>query len=57
MESVREVLIAHMLGEQPLPHRELCAHEITSPFKIVNFLELVGEAMGVEKNDLFKRFA
>ena len=35
---------------------ELCAHETTSPFKIVNFLELVGEAMGVEKADLFKQW-
>ncbi|MGE5302096.1 MAG: heterodisulfide reductase-related iron-sulfur binding cluster [Alphaproteobacteria bacterium] len=37
-------------------HRELCAHEAASPFKIVNFLELVGEAMGVEKTDLFKQW-
>jgi hypothetical protein len=37
-------------------HRELCAHEATLPFKIVNFLELVGEAMGVERPDLFKQW-
>jgi hypothetical protein len=37
-------------------HRELCAHESTSPFKVVNFLEIVGEAMGVEKVDLFKQW-
>jgi Fe-S oxidoreductase len=37
-------------------HRELCAHESTSPFKIVNFLELVGEAMAVERADLFKQW-
>jgi len=37
-------------------HRELCAHELTSPFRIVNFLELVGEAMGVECRDLFKQW-
>ncbi len=37
-------------------HRELCAHEANSPFKIVNFLELVGEAMGIERNDLFKQW-
>lgn len=37
-------------------HRELCAHETTSPFKIVNFLELVGEAMGIERVDLFKQW-
>jgi hypothetical protein len=37
-------------------HRELCAHESTVPFRIVNFLELVGEAMGVERQDLFKQW-
>jgi Fe-S oxidoreductase len=37
-------------------HRELCAHEATYPFKIVNFLELVGEAMGIQRDDLFKQW-
>jgi hypothetical protein len=37
-------------------HRELCAHEQTAPFQVVNFLELVGEAMGVERPDLFKQW-
>ncbi len=37
-------------------HRELCAHERDYPFRIVNFLELVGEAMGVERPDLFKQW-
>jgi hypothetical protein len=37
-------------------HRELCAHETTYPFKIVNFLELVGEAMNIHRDDLFKQW-
>src|SRR2546423_67483 len=37
-------------------HRELCAHETTYPFSVVNFLELVGEAMGVDRPDLFKQW-
>jgi heterodisulfide reductase subunit D len=37
-------------------HRELCAHEATYPFKIVNFLELVGEAMDVQRDDFFKQW-
>lgn len=37
-------------------HRELCAHERDYPFRIVNFLELVGEAMAVERQDLFKQW-
>jgi heterodisulfide reductase subunit D len=36
-------------------HRELCSHERDWPFEVVNFLELVGESMGLERPDLFKR--
>jgi heterodisulfide reductase subunit D len=46
----------YLVGIYHACHRELCAHETTSPFKIVNFLELVGEALGVEKADLFKQW-
>ena len=48
--------VDYLAGIYHACHRELCAHETTSPFKIVNFLELVGEAMGVEKTDLFKQW-
>jgi heterodisulfide reductase subunit D len=36
-------------------HRELCSHERDWPFEVVNFLELVGESMGLVRTDLFKR--
>jgi hypothetical protein len=45
-----------LLGIYHACHRELCAHEATLPFSIVNFLELVGEAMGVTRPDLFKQW-
>jgi Fe-S oxidoreductase len=48
--------VDYLVGIYHACHRELCAHETTSPFKVVNFLELVGEAMGVEKPDLFKQW-
>ena len=48
--------VDYLVGIYHACHRELCAHETTSPFKILNFLELVGEAMGVEKTDLFKQW-
>jgi heterodisulfide reductase subunit D len=48
--------VDYLVGIYHACHRELCAHETTSPFKIVNFLELVGEAMGVERADLFKQW-
>lgn len=58
----RELAAAEVAGVDALVgiyhacHRELCAHEATLPFRIVNFLELVGEAMGVERPDLFKQW-
>ncbi|HVY17448.1 MAG TPA: (Fe-S)-binding protein [Rhodopila sp.] len=36
-------------------HRELCSHERDWPFEVVNFLELLGESMGLSRPDLFKR--
>jgi heterodisulfide reductase subunit D len=36
-------------------HRELCSHERDWPFEVVNFMELVGESMGLRRPDLFKR--
>jgi Fe-S oxidoreductase len=45
-----------LVGVYHACHRELCAHEATSPFQVVNFLELVGEAMGVDRPDLFKQW-
>jgi Fe-S oxidoreductase len=36
-------------------HRELCAHERDYPFRIMNVLEVVGESMGLHRDDHFKR--
>jgi heterodisulfide reductase subunit D len=36
-------------------HRELCAHERDWPFRIVNILELVGESMGLHRDDRYKQ--
>ena len=36
-------------------HRDICSHERNWPFEVVNFLELIGEAIGVERPDVFKR--
>jgi heterodisulfide reductase subunit D len=61
--SVHEGLLAaaDALGVETLAgvyhvcHRELCCHERNWPFDVVNFLELVGESMGLARPDLFKR--
>jgi heterodisulfide reductase subunit D len=36
-------------------HRELCAHERDTPFRIMNVLEIVGQSMGLHHADAFKR--
>jgi heterodisulfide reductase subunit D len=36
-------------------HRELCAHERDWPFRILNYLEIVGGSMGLSRDDHFKR--
>ena len=33
----------------------MCSHERDWPFEVCNFLELVGESMGLQRPDLFKR--
>lgn len=36
-------------------HRDICHYENDVPFEIVNFMELLGEAMGVHHPDLYKQ--
>jgi len=36
-------------------HRELVAHEREWPFRIVNYMELIGASLGVSREDTFKR--
>jgi Fe-S oxidoreductase len=37
-------------------HREICHAEAKYPFAIVNYMDLLGEAMGIEHPDLYKRY-
>jgi len=37
-------------------HREICAEEANYPFAIVNYISLLGEAMGIEHPDVYKRY-
>ena len=56
LEAARRAGVDCLVGIYHACHRELCAHERDVPFRIVNFLELVGDAMGVERRDLFKQW-
>jgi hypothetical protein len=57
----QELLAAEAAGIDALvavyhsDHRELCAHERDWPFRIINFLEIVGASMGLHHDDHFKR--
>ena len=56
LEAATAAGVDCLVGIYHACHRELCAHERDYPFRIVNFLELVGEALGVERPDLFKQW-
>jgi Fe-S oxidoreductase len=56
LQAAEDTKVDALVGIYHACHRELCAHESNYPFRIVNFLELVGEAMGVDRPDLFKQW-
>jgi hypothetical protein len=57
----KELLAAEAAGVDALvavyhsDHRELCAHERDSPFRVMNFLEIVGASMGLYHDNHCKR--
>jgi Fe-S oxidoreductase len=55
LEAAAEAGVTTLAGIYHSCHRELCSHERDWPFEVVNFLELVGESMGLTRPDLFKR--
>jgi hypothetical protein len=58
--QLAELEAAHKAGVDALvavyhsDHRELCGHERDWPFRIVNVLEVLGEAMGLRQPDRYK---
>jgi heterodisulfide reductase subunit D len=55
LQAAADAGVTTLAGVYHACHRELCSHERDWPFEIVNFLELVGESMGLNRPDLFKR--
>ena len=55
LEAAKTAGVDTLAGVYHACHRELCSHEAEWPFEVVNFLELVGESMGVKREDAFKR--
>ncbi|TCT04624.1 (Fe-S)-binding protein [Aquabacter spiritensis] len=55
LEAAAAAGVTTLAGVYHACHRELCTHQRDWPFEIVNFLELVGESMGIAHEDHFKR--
>jgi Fe-S oxidoreductase len=55
LEAAATAGVTTLAGVYHACHRELCSHEAEWPFEIVNFLELIGESMGISREDHFKR--
>ena len=55
LQAAADAGVTTLAGVYHACHRELCSHERDWPFEVVNFLELVGESMGLRRPDLFKR--
>lgn len=55
LEHAAAAKVDALAGVYHACHRELCSHEKDWPFEVINFLELVGESMGVTREDQFKR--
>jgi heterodisulfide reductase subunit D len=56
LQAAEAAGVDSLVGIYHACHRELCGHEAVRPFRVVNFLELVGESMGVGREDLFKQW-
>jgi Fe-S oxidoreductase len=54
LEAARDAGIDALITVYHTEHRELCAHERDWPFRIVNILEVVGESMGLHRQDRYK---
>ena len=55
LEAAAAAKVDALAGVYHACHRELCSHEADWPFEVVNFLELIGESLGIRREDHFKR--
>ena len=55
LQAAADAKVDAVAGVYHACHRELCSHERDWPFDVVNFMELVGESMGLTRPDLYKR--
>jgi heterodisulfide reductase subunit D len=54
LEAAKRARVDAVVNVYHSCQREVCGHEANFPFVIVNYLTLLGEAMGIEHADLYK---
>ena len=54
LQAARDAGVDALVTVYHSEQRELCAHERDWPFRIINILELVGESMGLHRQDRYK---
>jgi Fe-S oxidoreductase len=55
LKAARDAGVDALVAVYHSDHRELCAHERDWPFRIINILEMVGESMGLHRQDRYKQ--
>jgi hypothetical protein len=55
LKRAEEAGVDTLAGIYHSDHRELVGHESEWRFEIVNYMELIGESMGLQREDVFKR--
>jgi heterodisulfide reductase subunit D len=55
LDAARAAGVDALVAVYHSDHRDLCAHERDWPFQIINILEVVGQSMGLHREDHYKR--
>jgi heterodisulfide reductase subunit D len=55
LEAARAAGVDALVAVYHSDHRDLCAHERDWPFQIINILEVIGQSMGLRREDRYKR--
>jgi heterodisulfide reductase subunit D len=56
LEAARDARVDILATLYHSCHREICQNQSKYPFEIVNYISLLGEAMGIEYPDVYKRY-
>jgi heterodisulfide reductase subunit D len=55
LKAAEDAMVDTFVGIYHSDHREFAGHETAWPFETANYMELIGESMGVEQLDMFKQ--